>query len=140
VGGRPVASRVALHRARQISVSIACPPERVYAFAANPENFPRWATAFARAVSRSASGWVVDTPSGPVGIRFVERNDLGVLDHYVSTPGVEILNPMRVVPNGSGSEVTFTLFQRPDMTDAQFADDAAMVARDLRTLKAVLES
>jgi hypothetical protein len=130
-----VAARV-LH----LSVSIQCPPDRVYAFAADPENLPRWATAFVRSVSRSASGWVVDTPAGAVGIRFVERNDLGVLDHYVTpSPGVDIYNPMRVVPNGSGSEVIFTLFQLPDTPDELFAQDAAMVERDLNTLKVVLE-
>jgi predicted 3-demethylubiquinone-9 3-methyltransferase (glyoxalase superfamily) len=127
-------------RALHLGVSIDCPAERVYAFVADPENLPRWATAFVRAVRRSAAGWVVDTPGGPVGFRFVERNDLGVLDHYVSpSPGVEILNPMRVVPRGAGSEVIFTLFQLPDTSDEAFAEDAAMVERDLRTLKAVLE-
>ena len=68
------------------------------------------------------------------------KNDFGVLDHYVTTAqGVEIYVPMRVVPNGSGSEVMFTLFKTPDMSDKQFADDAGMVERDLKTLKSVME-
>ena len=46
---------------------------------------------------------------------------------------------MRVVPNGSGSEVIFTLFKTPEMSDKQFAEDAGLVERDLRTLKSVLE-
>jgi hypothetical protein len=129
-----------LHPSRTVSVSIACPPGRVYAFVADPANLPRWATAFVRGARRSESGWVLDTPGGPVGFRFVEPNDLGVLDHHVTpAPGVEILNPMRVVPNGTGSEVIFTLFRLAEATDEAFAEDAAMVERDLRTLKAVLE-
>jgi hypothetical protein len=40
--------------------------------------------------------------------RFVKRNEFGVLDHYVNpAPGVEVYVPMRVLANGSGSEVIF---------------------------------
>jgi len=53
--------------------------------------------------------------------------------------GQSVLNPMRVVANGDGSEVMFTLFQLPGMSEEQFATDAGMVEADLRTLKTVLE-
>ncbi len=68
-------------------------------------------------------------------------NDFGVFDHYVSpTPGQEILNLMRVVPNGTGSEVIFTLFQLPEMSNDRYAEDLGMVERDLKVLKSVLEN
>ena len=54
--------------------------------------------------------------------------------------GTTIRNPMRVVPNGESSEVSFTLFQLPGMSDEEFARDAGMVEADLRTLKRVLEA
>lgn len=74
-------------------------------------------------------------------IKFVEQNKFGVLDHFViPRRGLEILNPMRVVPNGSGSEVMFTLFQLPDMPDEKFVTDAGWVERDLMMLKKVLEA
>jgi len=47
---------------------------------------------------------------------------------------------MRVVANGAGSEVSFTLFELPGMTAAKFDEDACMVERDLRALKKVLET
>jgi hypothetical protein len=47
---------------------------------------------------------------------------------------------MRVVANGSGSEVLFTLFQLPGMSEEAFVADAGMVERDLRGLKSRLES
>ena len=47
-------------------------------------------------------------------------------------------NPMRVVPNGAGSLVTFTLFRQEGMSDADFARDVGMVESDLQTLKRVL--
>ena len=125
---------------RVLTVAIARPPVEVYEFASNPANMPRWATAFCKSVRAEGGAWIMDTPQGPVKIRFVPKNDLGVLDHHVEVaPGVEIYVPMRVVANGSGSEVLFTLFRTPDMTDEKLAGDVALVERDLRTLKQVLE-
>ncbi len=46
---------------------------------------------------------------------------------------------MRVVPNGEGAELLFTVFQRPGRSDAQFYEDASLVHRDLHTLKQILE-
>jgi hypothetical protein len=46
---------------------------------------------------------------------------------------------LRVLPNGSGSEVVFTLFRAPEMTPEKFAEDIGLVGRDLLTLKTVLE-
>jgi hypothetical protein len=34
---------------------------------------------------------------------------------------------MRVVPNGEGSELVFTLIRQPGMSDTQFAEDKAAV-------------
>lgn len=131
----------AVLRSKTLSVSIECPPRDVYGFVSNPENLPKWATAFCRSVRKSAGEWTVDTPDGPMRIKFVGQNEFGVLDHYVSpTPGLEILSPMRVVPNGSGSEVIFTLLQLPNMSDEKYAEDVRLVEHDLRTLKNILEA
>ena len=66
--------------------------------------------------------------------------ELGVLDHDVTLPtGVTVHNPVRVLPNATGSEVVFTLFQLPGVSDAKFGDDARLVAHDLQTLKTVIE-
>jgi hypothetical protein len=45
-----------------------------------------------------------------------------------------------VLPNGAGSEIVFTLFRRPGVSAAQFAQDAEAVEKDLHTLKRLLES
>jgi hypothetical protein len=46
---------------------------------------------------------------------------------------------MRVIPNGTGSEVLFTAIQLPDITDEQFAQDLDTVRADLNKLRTVLE-
>ena len=46
---------------------------------------------------------------------------------------------MRLIANGSGCELLFTLFREPSMSDGQFASDAGFVQRDLEGLKRLLE-
>jgi hypothetical protein len=134
------AAKTGLYRSRTLSVSIDCAPDRLYQFASRPENFPTWVTSFVTGVKHTEQGWILETTEGSVGIAFVPDNEFGVLDHRVTVaPGVEILNPMRVVPNGTGCEVLFTLFQQPSMSDEQFERDAGMVERDLGTLKGLME-
>jgi hypothetical protein len=129
-----------LLQSRTLSISISCRPDNVYAFVSNPENLPRWAAGLCKSVRKSGAGWVVETAQGPMNLRFVKSNDLGVLDHYVTpAPEVEVYVPIRVLANGSGSEVLFTLFQLPGMSDEKFAEDSGLVTRDLETLKGVLE-
>lgn len=109
---------------RTLSVRIERPLTEVYGFLAEPKNFPRW-----------AAGLDLEQE-----IRFTERNQFGIVDHtVVLSGGQEVYVPMRAIRNGTGSEVIFTLFRQPEMTDDAFARDAGAVQRDLLTLKRVLE-
>ncbi|MCL4501886.1 MAG: hypothetical protein M1438_08510 [Deltaproteobacteria bacterium] len=63
-----------------------------------------------------------------------------MLDHYaIPESGPELYMPMRVAANGGGSEIIFTLFRQPNMSNEKFEADADWVARDLEALKALLE-
>jgi len=127
-------------KSKTLSISIGCDPGKVYEFISNPENLPKWAKAFCRSIKKSSGEWVVETPEGPVKVRFVAKNDSGILDHYVSlVPGAEIFVPMRVVPNGHGSEVIFTLFQLTDTPNKKFTEDIRWVEQDLNHLKMVMK-
>ena len=128
-------------KTQTISVCIAVPAERVYAFAGNPANLPLWAPSFFKSVELIDGVWVVQSPIGRVTFAFVPPNDLGVLDHTVTLPtGQKFTSRMRVIPNGEGSELLFTLFQEEGMSDQQFQDDAVLVLSDLQTLRRVLEA
>ena len=123
-----------------LSVTIEADPSAVYDLVSHPEHLPRWATTFVRGIRQAGDQWVLDTPYGPHTLRLAPRNAFGVLDHYVGPPDrPEVYVPMRVVPNGGGSEVFFTLFRQPGMTDAQYAADRALVRQDLDSLKRVME-
>jgi uncharacterized protein YndB with AHSA1/START domain len=96
---------------RTLSISIDCQPAKVYEFVSNPANLPKWANAFCKSVTKSNDDWIMETARGSMKVRFVKSNDFRVLDHYVNpAPEIEVYVPMRVLPNGSGSEVIFTLF------------------------------
>ncbi len=125
---------------RHITVSINRPPAEVYAFASKPENLPKWASGLGGSIKNVGGEWIADSPMGKIKIRFTKLNDLGVLDHdVILESGEKFHNPMRVVPNGEGSEVIFTLFRQPDMTDEKFEADAQWVEKDLTALKSLLE-
>lgn len=130
-----------MREVQHISVTIDRRPAEVYEFASDPRNLSRWAAGLASSeVRRDGDEWVVDAPFGQVRVSFAPRNAFGVMDHVVKLEsGVTIHNPMRVVPNGDGSEFIFTLMRQPGMSDEQFARDKAAVEKDLKTLKDLLE-
>lgn len=130
-----------MHEVQHISIYIGCRPSDVYEFASNPENLPLWAAGLASSeVKRDGDEWVGEAPFGKVKIKFAERNTFGVMDHDVELDSGRVVhNPMRVVPNGDGSEFIFTLIRQPDMSEEQFAEDAEAVKKDLGTLKACLD-
>jgi carbon monoxide dehydrogenase subunit G len=70
-------------RSHTLSVSIAREPGEVYRFISDPQNLPKWAMSFCQSVRQSGDAWIVETPQGPVQIRFVARNNFEVLEHYV---------------------------------------------------------
>jgi Polyketide cyclase / dehydrase and lipid transport len=126
--------------AKHISISINRPAAEVYEFASNPENLPKWAAGLSGSIKQVGEDWLADSPMGTVKVKFARKNEFGVLDHDVTLPsGVTIYNPMRVFPNNDGSELVFTLYRRPDMSDRMVEEDARMVERDLARLKSVLE-
>ena len=127
--------------ARNVSVAIGRDWREVYAFVRRPENFARWASGAARSLRQEGGEWVADGPDGRAVLRFAAPNDVGVLDHTVVLgAGAEVYMPLRAIRNGGGCELVLTLFRQPGMSDAIFARDAEWVARDLATLKGLLES
>ena len=141
-------------RTRHVSTVIRRPPEQVYAYARDPANLGAWAAGLASTrIEHGDEGGgtngegdrdpdrgdtlVVDSPMGRVSVRFLPRNELGVLDHEVTLPdGTVTYNPLRVLPHPDGAEVIFTL---RGVDDDEFERDAAMVAEDLARLRAVFE-
>jgi hypothetical protein len=123
-----------------VATSIDRPAGDVYAFVTDPRNLPRWAAGLAeRDVELVDGAWVADSPMGRVSVSFAPRNGFGVADHDVILPTGEVVtNPMRVLPNGDGCDVVFTVHRRAGMTADEFAADVAAVRADLETLRWVV--
>ncbi|MEQ6902016.1 SRPBCC family protein [Nocardioides sp. YIM 152588] len=127
-------------RSRHLSVVVAADPAAVYAFASDVANLPKWAAGLAQAEVVPVGDLLkVDSPMGPVTVRFVPRNEFGVLDHDVTLPsGETVTNPIRVLAHPEGAEVVFTIRQL-NLSDDEFERDADMVAQDLERLRALCE-
>ena len=124
---------------QDIRVRIARPAAEVHAFARDPRNLPAWAAGLAAGIEQRAGRWVADSPMGEVEVRFTS-DARGVLDHDVVLPSGEVVtNPLRVVPDGDGCEVVFTLRRRPGMTAEELTADADAVRADLARLRGLLE-
>ncbi len=129
-----------MHPSITLAVSIDRPPAEVAAFIADVNQLPRWAGGLCKSVRREGAGWRIDTGQGEAGFRFTGNPAEGILDHMVSLEdGLEVFVPLRVVPNQNGSEVLFTLFRLPGMTDERLQQDMAAVHTDLQQLKEALE-
>lgn len=128
------------YEARHISQSINADPATVSAFAGDPANLPKWAAGLSAGIRHEDGRWITDSPMGVVEVRFTDAVTLGILDHDVLLPdGASVHNPLRVLRNQEGSEVVFTLYRLPDVTDAAFEKDAALVREDLLRLRDAME-
>ena len=126
--------------ARTITVRIDRPFATVYDFLADPTNWNQWAFGLGKNIRRSKDGWIADSGGGSAKVRFTPRNNFGVVDHTViRSSGQRVYVPMRLIVNGSGCELLFTLFREPNMSDTQFDSDAEFVQRDLNRLKSLME-
>lgn len=130
-------------RSRTVSMEIAVPPETVYRCVRDPHQLPLWAAGICKSVTVVDGVWHVDTGTeiGTVFLAFCEDNAFGVLDHTVTlASGQSQRVPMRVIANGEGSELIFTVFQTEGMSDEAFIKDIQAVTRDLKTIKTLLEA
>jgi len=140
VPARRASTEMNVYPAEAIHVSILVPAQEVYDFLMDVNNWKSWAPWVRAVTSHSGRDWTLDTDTGPMQLRFEEPNSLGVLDHAVTlASGVRIYNAMRVVANGSGSELVMVVYQTPPATAEQFAQDIQAVRDDFARIKQVVE-
>ena len=107
-----------------LSTHVDRPADEVYAYVVDPSHLPEWVAGL--------------TPD--VEVRFAPANPYGVADHDVTLPDGTVLTvPLRVLADGEGSEVVFTLRRAPGTSDEAFEADAAAVRTDLAMLRGLLE-
>ncbi|MFD8545408.1 SRPBCC family protein [Streptomyces sp. NPDC059649] len=123
------------------TVTIDRPPDEVFAFLADPANWPQWAVVNVRSIepTEDPQWWRMSTPRGPAGLRLRPHAALGVLDHDYRDATASWRVPARVVPNGTGADFMITFFRPPTLTTEDFLAQTALADTELATLKHVLE-
>jgi hypothetical protein len=125
---------------RHVSVHIDRPLDVVYEYAGDPTNMPAWAPGLLKSLEQVDGQWIAESGAGRLVIEFTPPNPYGVLDHDVTFPsGQTFHNPLRVLPDGDGCEIVFTVRRQPDMTDAEYDRDCGAVLADLQALKRIVE-
>jgi hypothetical protein len=130
-----------MQRSDTQSISIHAPREAVLDLVSDPTAFPRWASGFARAVRVDGPDWLVDTGTGEVRLRVRVSREYGTVDYLAAgaLPEAELGSFGRVVPNGRGCDFIFTRFFPDAMGEGELAEERAVVAVELQTVRALCE-
>ena len=122
---------------RTATTLLDAPPTDVFAYLADIENLPEWATEFARELKHVDGRHKVVNGLGEFFFELRPDETTGVIDMLAGpTEGELAVFPTRVVglPDGS-SAFTFTMFQPPGMPDELFESQYASLLRELENVR-----
>lgn len=112
--------------------------EKAFAFLAEIENLPKWATLLCRGLKRDARGhWKVTTPEGEIYFRIVADAQTGVIDMHGGPDERQMAYwPARVVERPGGSLFIFTALQYPGVSDEVFKAQCDGLRREFEHIRA----
>ena len=120
------------------TLPLESPKATTFAFLANIENLPQWATVFCKGLKKDAQGRdKVITPGGEIFFKIVADEKTGALDMFGGpTEGEMAYWPARVVERPDhGSLLIFTAFQYPGMTDEGFAQQCVGLEQEFEHIR-----
>jgi hypothetical protein len=126
---------------RTIAVTIDAPLAQVAADLADPTTHPSWATEFYAGPVRPAAGgeFTASVPmmGGEIHHRIDADTSRGILDLYFALQGAPYGPPIpvRLVPNGDGVDVLWTLARFPGVSEQAWEQGLASMGRELQALK-----
>lgn len=124
-----------------VRVTIDAPLEKVASDLADPTAHTEWATEFftgpAKAINADEVSVTVPRMGGEVRMKIDADVAAGRIDLYLAPLGAGYGPPLpvRVIPNGDGADVLFTLARFPGLDDNQWEESLASMARELEGLK-----
>jgi hypothetical protein len=124
-------------RSETVTAVFEAPRERVFAYLAEIENLPEWATEFARELKRENGDYKVVNNLGEFYFQIRADEGTGVIDMFAGpTKEALALFPTRAVPLPDGrTAYSFTMFQAPDMADELFESQYASLRREFENLE-----
>lgn len=130
-----------IFQTKTLTISIDAPFEKVVTDLADPATHPEWAKDFFEgAAKRIESGEVLVTVpmmGGTVRYKIEADTKQGILDLFLSPEGADFGEPLpvRLIKNGSGVDVLWTLTRFPGMPDAAWENGLASMEKELLALK-----
>jgi hypothetical protein len=122
---------------RTVTAAFSAPQDEVFAYLAEIQNLPEWATEFARELRLVDGQYKVVNGLGEFFFQLHADPATGVIDMLAGPDQEHLLCfPTRVVatPTG-GSAFTFTMFQAPGQSDQQFESQHASLLREFENLE-----
>ena len=122
---------------RTVTTVLSAPSQEVFAYLADVENLPEWATEFARELKIVDGRHKVVNGLGEFFFEIRADEETGVID-MLAGPSEEALAlfPTRVVPLGEGrSAFTFTMFQQPGQPDDLFESQYHSLRRECENIE-----
>lgn len=130
------------HQTQTLTVTIDAPVWEVVDDLADPANHAQWATEFFAGPARPHDAGVVEVSvpmmGGPVLMRVDADRSRGLVDLYLAPVGAPFGDPIpvRVVPNGTGADVLWTLSRPEQVPDSAWAAGLDAMERELEALVA----
>lgn len=124
-------------KARTATAILSVSRDEAFAYLADVENLPRWATEFARELVVVDGKHKVRNGLGEFFFRIEADPQTGVVDMLAGPTEDDLaLFPTRVVPlPGGASAFTFTMFQAPGQPDELFESQYLALVRELENVE-----
>ena len=120
-----------------VTATFEAPPDEVFAYVADIEKLPEWATEFARELKLVDGRYKIVNGLGEFFFEIHADPETGVIDMFAGPDESALLCfPTRVVstPTG-GSAYTFTMFRAPEQPEEQFEQQYASLLREFENLE-----
>jgi hypothetical protein len=123
---------------RTVTAVLDAPAENVFAFLADVDNLPLWATEFARELTYVDGKAKVLNGLGEFWFRIEADSATGVIDMYAGPSETEMgIFPTRVVRLGPAKTAySFTMFKAPEMADELFEAQHRSLLREFDNIRA----
>ncbi len=129
------------HLAKTLTASLPGTPQDVFAYISNPNNLSAWHSSFCRAVRAENTGYSVESPRGAVPVRFLRDDHTLVLDILAEvSDGIELASAIRLLSNGQGTEMVWTLVKPEGLSDSVFHEQLRWAGSALHNLRKLPKS
>jgi cold-inducible RNA-binding protein len=124
------------HLAKTLTASLPGNARDLFTRISDPDNLPQWHPSFCRSLRRENGSLLVESPRGTVPVHFVRDDHSLVLDIVVLVAeGIKLTHAIRLLPNGEGSEIVWTLVKPEGITDSVFHEQLRWAGNALHALR-----